>query len=226
MTNKIHPTAIIEGNVELGSGNEIGPYSVLYGPLKIGDNNLISPNVVIGTLGQDTRNPRYDGSNSPIEIGNNNIIREGTAIHKPCYKDITKIGNNTYIMHSVHIPHDAIIEDDVVITPMVAMGGIVTLMQGANIALGVTVQQYCVIGQYSIAAMGSAVTRNIRPFCKYIPGKGIFVNDYAVNKYGFADVAEQIEDYVLRNVSPQDANLQQIIARFDAAVATSGRQTY
>jgi UDP-N-acetylglucosamine acyltransferase len=32
MSNKIHPTCIIEGAVEIGEGNEIGPYSVIYGP--------------------------------------------------------------------------------------------------------------------------------------------------------------------------------------------------
>ena len=82
--NEIHSTVVIEGDVRLGKNNKILPYSVLIGPLVIGDNNIIGPHAVIGSPGQDTRNPRYDTSNCKIEIGNDNIIREFTA----CFKNL------------------------------------------------------------------------------------------------------------------------------------------
>lgn len=226
MGNKIHPTAIIEGAVEIGEGNEIGPYSILYGPLKIGDHNLIGPNVTIGTPGQDTRNPRYDSSQCKIEIGNDNIIREYTAIQKPCYREITKIGDRVFLMQSVHVPHDAIIEDDVVITPMVVMGGIARVMQGANLAVGCSVHQYSVIGQYSIVGMGAALTKNLRPFSKFVPGKPISVNYYAVKKYGFESVQDQVESYVLRGEMPSDRELLKLVNVFESAHSESGRYLY
>ncbi|WP_144373411.1 UDP-N-acetylglucosamine acyltransferase [Vogesella urethralis] len=224
--NKIHPTAIIEGDVEFGIGNEVGPYSVLYGPLKIGDNNYIGPHVTIGTPGQDTRNPRYDSSQSRIEIGNNNIIREYTAIQKPCYRDVTSIGNNVFLMQSVHVPHDAVLEDGVVVTPMVVMGGIVHVLEGANLAVGCSVHQYSVIGQYSIVGMGAALTKNLRPFAKLVPGKPISVNTYAIKKYGFEEVQDQIERYVLEGIVPTDGRLIQIVNHFEAVHAASGRYLY
>ncbi len=226
MKNIIHPTAIIDGEVELGSGNEIGPYSVLYGPLKIGDGNLIGPHVTIGTPGQDTRNPRYDSSQSRIEIGNENIIREYTAIQKPCYRDITRIGNRVFLMQSVHVPHDAIIQDDVVITPMVVMGGIVRVLAGANLAVGCSVHQYSVIGHYSIVAMGAALTKNLRPFSKYVPGREVAVNEYAVKKYGFTEVRDQIASYLLDGARPTDVRLLKIVEEFEKLSSESGRYVY
>jgi len=226
MSNFIHPTAIIHGEVEFGEGNEIGPYSVLYGPLKIGNGNWIGPHVTIGTPGQDTRNPRYDSSQSRIEIGNENIIREYTAIQKPCYKDITRIGNRVFLMQSVHVPHDAIIQDDVVITPMVVMGGIVRVLSGANLAVGCSVHQYSIIGHYSIVAMGAALTKNLRPFSKYVPGREISVNEYAVKKYGFSDVSDQISAYIFDGARPTDVRLLEIVNEFDTLSAESGRYVY
>lgn len=226
MHNKIHPTAIIEGSVEIGVGNEIGPYSVIYGPVVIGDNNLIGPHVTIGTPGQDTRNPRYDSSCCCIEIGNDNIIREYTAIQKPCYKDITKIGNRVYIMQSVHVPHDAIIYDDVVVTPMVVMGGIVHVLNGANLAVGCSIHQYSVVGHYSIVAMGAALTKNIKPFSKFVPGRSLGVNNYAINKFGFINVRNEIESYVIDGVYPNDKRLMNIVDVFEKLSAESGRDVY
>lgn len=226
MINKIHPTAIIDNNVEMGIGNEVGPYSVIYGPTKIGNGNWIGPHVTIGTPGQDTRNPRYDSTNSHIEIGNDNIIREYTAIQKPCYRDVTRIGNRVFIMQSVHVPHDAIVQDDVVITPMVVMAGIVNILQGANLAIGCSVHQNTVVGHFSIVGMGSAVSKNIRPFSKYIPRIANSVNTCAVKKYGFEDVRDQINRYILEGARPVDSRLVKIVDEFEMFSKASGRDFY
>lgn len=224
--NIIDPTVVLRGDVEIGDGNEILPYSVLIGPLKIGDNNYIGPHVTIGTPGQDTRNPRYDSTNGFIEIGNNNIIREYTGIQKPCYRDVTKIGNGCFLMQSVHVSHDSILEDDVVITPMVVLGGIAKIMRGANLGISSSIHQYSVVGAYSIVGMGAAVTKNVKPFSRHVPGKPITINSYAIKKYGFEDIAEEIEGYVLRCEIPNSRRLTEIVAGFEAAHIESKRGLY
>jgi UDP-N-acetylglucosamine acyltransferase len=224
--NKIHSTAIIGDNVELGVNNEIGAYTVIEGPTKIGNNNIIGNHVVIGSPGQDTRNPRYDSTGRMIEIGDNNIIREFTAIQKPCYRDITRLGNNIFLMQSVHIPHDAILHDDVVITPMCVLAGISTVLRGANIAMGTTIHQYSVIGHYSLAAMGSAVTKNIKPFTIFVPGKNPRVNQYAVDKFGFKDYTDEIRKYVLEDINPTSDALMQITEEFAKLHVESKRPLY
>jgi UDP-N-acetylglucosamine acyltransferase len=224
--NKIHPTAIIEGDVDLGKNNEIGPYCVLKGPLKIGNDNLIGPHVTIGVPGADTRNPRYDSTNKLIKIGSHNIIREFTAIQKPCYRDSTKLGNYIYLMQGASISHDVIIEDKVVVTANVVVAGLAHLLTGANLAMSCTINQYAVIGQYSIVATGAAALKNVRPFSRYIPGQATSVNQYAINKFGFEDYKKEIEDYVLNRIRPANPQLESLIVKFEHSVRDSKLETY
>jgi UDP-N-acetylglucosamine acyltransferase len=224
--NIIHPTAIIDDRVVLGNNNVIGPYTIITGPTFIGNNNVIGPNVVIGGPGQDTRNPRYDSSECLIEIGSNNIIREFTAIQKPCYKDITKVGNNVYLMQSVHIPHDAIIEDDVVITPMCVLAGLTNILSGANIGMGASIHQYSVVGQYSLIAMGSSLTKNIRPFTIFVQGKLPRPNLYAIEKFKFSDYTDEIVEYVKEGKSPTSDIIIDIVEKFEKLHIESKRSIY
>lgn len=224
--NQIHPTAVIEGDVQLGENNVIGPYCVLNGPLTIGDDNWIGPHVCIGTPGQDTRNPRYDSSQARIAIGSRNIIREFTAIQKPCYRDITQLGDDIYLMQSVHIPHDAILEDKVVITPMAVLAGVSRIMEGANIGMGATVHQYGIVGPYSIVATGAAAIKNVRPWSRFIPGKPASVNTYAIEKFGFSAFSAEIEAWVLRDVAPSSPPVVAVVERYLALHQASGRAEY
>lgn len=213
--NNIHPTSIIEGDVKIGKNNVIHPYCVIIGPVDIGDNNIIGPHTIIGSPGADTRTPRYDTSNKRIIIGNNNIIREFTAIQKPCYEDLTILGNDIYIMQGVHVAHDLQIANKVVITASVALGGLVRLMEGANLALGCSVNQYTVIGHYSIVASGAFIAKNLRPFSKFIPGKPLSVNDYALNKYGLNDYREEIVEYVINGKRPVSTKIESIVEEYE-----------
>jgi UDP-N-acetylglucosamine acyltransferase len=224
--NEIHPTAIIGDNVKLGKGNRILPYTIIIGPTEIGDDNIIGPHVVIGSPGQDTRNKYYDSSNSFIKIGDRNIIREFTAIQKPCYEEITLIGNDVFLMQSVHIPHDAQLGDKVVITPMCVLAGITKILEGANLGMGATINQYCIIGQFSIVATGAAVMKNVKPFSRFIPGKEISVNDYAIKKYGFENQKDEITKYVLEGVMPKSEIINQIIQDFQEKHMLSKRELY
>lgn len=224
--NEIHPSVVITGDVQMGTKNQILPYTILNGPLTLGDNNLIGPHVVVGSPAGDTRNPRYDSTNCPIEIGSNNIIREFCSIQKPSYKDITKIGSDCYLMQGIHLGHDSIIEDNCVITSLVAVGGLAHLFQGANCAQGSSVHQKAIVGHFAIVGMSAPLVKNLRPFCRYIPGKPISVNEYAIKKFGFDTIAEDIRQYVLNKRAPQSPQLQKMVQQYENLHRQSNRSEY
>jgi UDP-N-acetylglucosamine acyltransferase len=166
--NKIHPTAVIDSTVVLGSGNTIGPYAVILGNVQIGNDNWIGPHVVIGTPAQMRGGPHpatWDGDASiaSIEIGNCNVIREFATIHSGTV-EVTQIGDDCYFMTQAHVPHDAQIEDGVTLSNSAQLGGHTIIQKGANIGLGVVVHQRSLIGTRAMVGMGSVVTKAIPPF--------------------------------------------------------------
>ncbi|MBS3914076.1 MAG: UDP-N-acetylglucosamine acyltransferase [Bacteroidetes bacterium] len=211
--NQIHPTAIIGDGVILGEGNIIGPFTVIYGNCIIGNNNQIGPNVVVGTPGQDTKNPNYRHENYAIKIGNNNIIREFCSIQKPIEESHTIIGDDCYLMHGVHIAHDCEIQDKVVLGSATITSGFTKILKGANIGIGTKTHQFSVIGQYAFVAMGTNVVKNIAPFAKYVPGPKT-INEYALKKYGMESLIEEVTNWYIHGVEPLSKVLKEINDEF------------
>ena len=85
MTQKIHPSAIIDPNAKIGNQVEIGAFSIIGPKVKIGDNNIIKSNVIIdgntiigdnnkifpfAVIGEEPQDLKYNGEDSQIIIGN------------------------------------------------------------------------------------------------------------------------------------------------------------
>ena len=224
--NNIHPTAIIGKNVELGEGNTILPYTIIEGKVRIGDGNVIGPHVIVGCPATDTKHVDLKFDDSGVIIGDNNVIREFSLIEQPCYEEHTIIGNDVFVMQGVHVSHDVHVKDKAVITNTSVLAGIVKVLEGANVAMACTVNQYTVVGPYSIVATNAACMKNVKPFSRYIPGKPLSVNKYALQKYGFMDYYDEIERYVLEDVRPKSVVIENIVNEFDKWVNKYGHQTY
>ncbi len=158
---KIHPTAVIEGDVVIGEGSEVGAFCYLKGPLLIGKNNKIYPHVVMGEGPEHRTKPTPVG---PIIIGDMNHIREFCVLQRGTGDRTTQIGNNCYLMDHVHIAHDCLIRDNVNIAPNTVLAGHVIIDSNSNISLNVSVHQFSTIGAYSMIGMGGVVTKDIPPF--------------------------------------------------------------
>lgn len=207
--NQIHPTAIVADSAIIGSGNKIGAYSIIHSGVSIGNNNNISEHVVLGSPGQDSRNPSYDSSQFKVKIGNNNTIREFCSVQKPINEEFTQIDNNCFLMHGCHIAHDCLIQSDSTLGTGVITSGFVKILKGANIGIGVKIHQFSVIGQFAFIAMGSNIVKNIQPFAKYTPGPKS-VNEYALKKFGFMEFLKEIEYWYIDGIIPQNISLIEI----------------
>ena len=224
--NIVHPSAIIGKNVTLGDNNTIGAYAIIEGNTFIGNNNQIGPHTAIGVEPTDTKHVNFEFGTPQLIIGNNNVIREFCVIEQPCYEAESRICNDVFLMQGVHLSHDNILYDHVVITNQCVIGGIAKILEGADLGMGCTINQYTIVGQYCIVATGAACMKNVKPFSRYIPGKPISVNNYAIKKYGYTEFSDEIAAYVLDDVIPTSNRIKQIVDEFDHWVQKYGHETY
>ncbi|MNY81839.1 hypothetical protein D3C86_2236240 [compost metagenome] len=68
--------------------------------------------------------------------------------------------------------------------------------------------------------------KNVKPFSRYIPGKPMSVNTYAVQKFGFEAEADEISAYVLEDRRPTSERLLRLVEHFERYSAASGRGVY
>lgn len=224
--NHIHPTAIIEDKVVLGDENTIDAYAIIRGNTIIGNGNYIGPHTVIGAPPTDTKHVDLALDNPHLEIGDNNIIREFCVVEQPCYENLSKIGNHVFLMQGVHLSHDNVLKNHVVVTNQCVIGGIAKILDGADLGMGCTINQYTIIGQYSIVATGAPCMKNVKPFSRYIPNQSISVNKYAIEKFGFSEYEDEIVSYVVDGIIPSSKVLVAIIEEFNYWVAKYGHETY
>ncbi len=177
----INPTAIIDSHAELAEDVSVGAFSVIGADVKIDAGTVIGPHVVIKgptsigkdnriyqftSIGEDPQDKKYASEVTRLEIGDRNTIREFTSMHRGTQQDqcVTKIGNDNLFMAYTHVAHDCLIGDHVIMANGASLAGHVHLNDHAILGGFTLVHQFTQIGQYSFAAMGSAITQDIPPF--------------------------------------------------------------
>ena len=168
--NSIHPTAVIDGDVVLGSGNTIGPYVVITGPVVIGDDNWFGTGAVVGAPPEVRSWPHPTDaaareSGNGIAIGDGNVLREHVQVHQG-WKGRTRIGDGAFIMNQCYLAHDTEVDDGATLASSVLLAGHVHVGAGANLGLGTSVHQFRTVGRGAMIGMSSAVTRDVPPFAK------------------------------------------------------------
>lgn len=210
----IDPTAKIDSHAELADDVSIGAFSVIGADVKIDAGTVIGPHVVIKgptsigkenriyqftSIGEDPQDKKYAFEVTRLEIGDRNTIREFTSMHRGTQQDngVTKIGNDNLFMAYTHVAHDCIIGDHVIMANGASLAGHVHLNSHAILGGFTLVHQFTQIGQYSFAAMGSAITQDIPP---YIMVGGKPTRPHGINSVGMERNGISSEDIrLIRN---------------------------
>ena len=201
----VHPTAIVAEGACFAPGVVIGPYCVVscratigpgtilenhvtvMGNVRIGARNRIFPNAVIGADPQDVS---YRGSDTRVEIGDDNVIREGVTINRASEKEdgVTVVGSRNVLMACCHVAHDCRIGDGVIIANGTLLGGHVRIHSHASLSGGVAVHHWATIGGYAFVAGLSRVLHDVPPYmlCEGAPARPRCVNVVALRRGGFA----------------------------------------
>jgi UDP-N-acetylglucosamine acyltransferase len=204
----IHPTAVVEEGARLAADVRVGPYCVISagavvgrgtvlanhvtvsGSVSIGERNRIFANCVLGGEPQDVS---YRGTDTRVEIGDDNVIREGVTINRASEKEagVTSIGSHNFLMAACHVAHDCRIGDHVIIANGTLLGGHVRVHSRASLSGMVAVHHWATIGGWAFVAGLSRVLHDVPPFmlCEGSPARPRCINVVALRRGGFSQPA-------------------------------------
>ena len=152
----IGPFCIIEDNVSIKKNCKIHSHVIIKSGTSIGENCEIFSGAILGETPQDLK---YDGEETKLKIGDNNIIREYVTIHRGTSDRITtKIGNNCMLMAYSHVAHDSIIKNNVILSNSVQVGGHVDIDDFVIVGGSTPIHQFCKLGRYCFIG-GSSIYR-------------------------------------------------------------------
>ena len=204
----IHPTAIIHPQAQIGDGCEIGPYCVIGehvtlgekchlhshvvidGHTKLGSGNEIFPFAAIGMKTQDLK---YKGGAPRLEIGNQNVFREGVTVHCATNDgEATVIGSHNLFIIQAHIAHDCILGNHIIMSGYAGLAGHCVVEDYAILAGYVAVHQFCRIGKFSMVGGCSKIVQDVPPFMIVDgnPGETRTINKVGLERAGVSEEAQ------------------------------------
>ncbi len=159
----IGPFAVIETGVEMGRGCQVGAHAVVQQYVRMGEGNILHPHAVLGGLPQDLGFKA--GTVSWLNIGDNNVFREGFTGHRSSRENAeTRIGSNCFFMNNSHVAHDCTIGDYTIFANNVAIGGFVEVGDRVFMGGAVVVHQFCRIGSFAIVQGTTGINMDVIPF--------------------------------------------------------------
>jgi len=158
----IGPYTVIEGKVRIGSGCVLRPHVHLCGPLTMGKNNQVFSGAV---LGERPQHLHYHDEETSVEIGDDNIFREGVTVHRgTAQSHLTKIGNSNFFMANSHVGHDCRVGSRCVLANGALVGGHCLIEDNVFLSGNTAVHQFCRVGRLAFLGGVSATTMDIPPF--------------------------------------------------------------
>lgn len=236
MTEKIHPTALVDPaaqlhetvtvgpyavigpNVCIDQGTTVGPHCILDGHTRIGRDNVFYRFCSIGGMPQDKK---YGQEPTQLEIGDRNMVREYVTMNTGTVQDVgvTRIGSDNWIMAYVHIAHDCQVGNQTILANGVQMGGHVHIGDWAIVGGLAAVHQFGKVGAHSMVGGSSALHKDVPPF---VMGSGnpcvpVGINAEGLKRRGFSAeaIAALKEGYkiVYRRGLTLDQAREQLIER-------------
>ncbi len=168
----IHPSAKIGANVEIGPWTSVGAdveigddciissHVILKGPLRLGKRNRIFQ---FASVGEDPSDKKFHGEISSLLIGDDNIIREGTTMHRGTEVGggVTKVGSHNLFMPYTHIAHDCLVGDHTIFSNNAAISGHVIVEDWAILGGFAGVYQFLRIGAHSFVGGQTHVNMDV-----------------------------------------------------------------
>ena len=179
--SKIHPSAFVSPNAQIGTDVTIGPCAMIEDDVIIGDSCQIDAfasvkqYTTMGTgnhihsyalVGGEPQDLKFHGEKSELIIGNNNNIREFATIHRGTEAGtlVTRIGDNNLIMAYCHVAHDCTLENNIVMSNNATLAGHCLVQEGAILGGLSAVHQFTRVGEHAFVGGASGISQDLPPF--------------------------------------------------------------
>lgn len=178
---EVHPTALVDPAAELGGDVVVGPFCIVEAGARIGDRCRLAARVVVHTnttigadctidvgavLGGLAQDFKCNSTDTYLEVGHGNVIREFVTMHRSNHEGgTTRVGNESLFMANTHIGHDAVIGNHVNFANLVTIAGHVQVDDRAVIGGLVGVHQRARIGEYAMVGGMSGANMDVPPYC-------------------------------------------------------------
>lgn len=181
MAVEVHPTAIVDPDARLGVDVFIGPFCRIGPSVEIGDRCRLRSHVVIEchtslgarnvlhpfcVFGGDPQDKSYNLEPTRLEIGEDNVFREGVTVTRGTAKDraLTTIGSHNYLMAQTHVGHDCVVGNYVIMANQSALAGHVVVDDFANIGGLVGITQRVRIGRLAFVGANTVLRKDLPPY--------------------------------------------------------------
>ena len=208
---EIGPWCIVGENVSIGAGTVLDSHIVIRSNTRIGANNHFFQ---FSSIGEDPADKKFEGEETWLEVGDNNVFREGVTLHRGTGvgAGITRIGCDNLMMPYVHIAHDCVVGDNTVFANNVGVSGHVIVGDWVILGGYAGVNQFLKIGDHAMVGGMTHITNDI-PAYMIVSGRPALVrsvNAIGMERRGFdkeviAEIREAFKIIYKRNYSLQEA---------------------
>ncbi len=177
---RVHPTAVVSPEADVGEGALVGPHVVLEGEVRVGAGCVLRPGCCLigpltmgchntvysgAVLGERPQHVRYNDEPTRLEIGDHNIIREHVTVHRgTTHSWVTCIGSHNFLMAHCHVAHDCQVGNHCILANGVLLAGHCTLEDSVYMSGNSAIHQFVRVGRLALLSGVSASTKDIPPF--------------------------------------------------------------
>lgn len=183
----IGPWTVIGPEVEIGDGCDIASHVVIKSHTRLGKNNRIFQ---FASVGEDPSDKKYHGEVSWLEMGDNNIVREGATLHRGTESGggITRIGSDNLFMPYTHVAHDCILGNHIIFSNNAAVSGHVIVEDWAILSGYAGVYQFLRIGAHSFVGGLTHINMDVPAYVvvKGTPAQPKGINITGLERRGFS----------------------------------------
>ncbi len=158
----IGPFSFVEAGVKLGSRCRLDSHVTIKRGTSMGEDNYVAQGSI---LGGDPQDRRYKGEETFLRIGDRNVFREYTTVHRATGEgNATILSDDGFFMAFVHIGHNSTIGNFVTMANNVQISGHCTIEDFANLGGMSGVHQFVRVGKVSMVGGMSRIVRDVPPF--------------------------------------------------------------